>query len=46
MTGVMANGADTGSGFKVAQIEANPAGFFTDSHTNLFSLGVVRGQLA
>ncbi|PMD65919.1 uncharacterized protein K444DRAFT_639931 [Hyaloscypha bicolor E] len=27
-------------------IEENPAGFFADSHTNLFSFGVVRGQLA
>lgn len=26
---------DTGSGFTVKQIEANPAGFFTDSHTAL-----------
>jgi len=40
------NGQDTGIGFKLAQIEANPAGFFTDAHTNLFPLGVVRGQLA
>ena len=40
------NGQDTGIGFKPAQIEANPAGFFTDAHTNLFPLGVVRGQLA
>merc|ERR1712093_306083 len=40
------NGRDTGIGFKLAQIEANPAGFFTDAHTNLFPLGVVRGQLA
>ena len=41
-----ANGQDTGTGFKVKQIEDNPAGFFADSHTNLFPLGVVRGQLA
>ncbi|ESZ93299.1 hypothetical protein SBOR_6337 [Sclerotinia borealis F-4128] len=41
-----ANGQDTGTGFKVSQIEANPAGFFTDVHSNLFPLGVVRGQLA
>ncbi|KAH6722176.1 hypothetical protein BKA61DRAFT_628273 [Leptodontidium sp. MPI-SDFR-AT-0119] len=40
------NGQDTGTGFKLSQIEANPAGFFTDAHTNLFPLGVVRGQLA
>lgn len=35
----------SGAGFTLAQIEANPAGFFTDSHTNLFVPGVVRGQL-
>lgn len=45
-TGVLANGVDTGTNFTLAQIEANPANFFTDSHTALFSLGVVRGQLA
>ncbi|TGO48176.1 hypothetical protein BOTNAR_0489g00080 [Botryotinia narcissicola] len=47
-TGINApnGGPDTGSDFKVVQIEANPAGFFTDAHTNLFPLGVVRGQLA
>jgi len=46
-TGLTPNGGpDTGIGFRVAQIEANPAGFFADSHTSLFSLGVVRGQLA
>jgi hypothetical protein len=45
-TGLVQNGADTGVGFKVKQIEENPAGFFADSHTTLFSLGVVRGQLA
>lgn len=41
-----ADGKDTGIGFKLSQIEANPAGFFTDSHTALFVPGVVRGQLA
>ena len=40
------NGQDTGMGFMVKRIEEDPAGFFADSHTNLFSLGVVRGQLA
>lgn len=44
-TGVAPTGVDTGAGFKVSQIEANPAGFFTDSHTKLFVPGVVRGQL-
>ena len=45
-TGVKAaDGADTGAGFKLAQIEANPAGFFADAHTRAFTAGVVRGQL-
>lgn len=46
-TGVNTTGTttDTGVGFKVAQIEADPAGFFTDAHTALFAPGVVRGQL-
>ncbi|WP_019182023.1 CHRD domain-containing protein [Microbacterium yannicii] len=44
-TGVMANGADTGDGFSLAAIEANPAGFAADSHTVDFVAGVVRGQL-
>lgn len=30
----------------VSLIEENPEGFSADSHTNLFSSGVVRGQLA
>ncbi|PQE28141.1 guanine deaminase protein [Rutstroemia sp. NJR-2017a BBW] len=37
-----ADGKDTGTGFTVQQIEANPAGFFTDAHTNLYPLGVIR----
>jgi len=47
LTGIKAadNVTDTGAGFKLAQIEANPSNFFTDSHTNLFVAGVVRGQL-
>lgn len=44
-TGVVANGADTGNGFSLKQIEANPAGFTGDSHTVDFAAGVVRGQL-
>lgn len=36
---------DTGTGFSLAQIEANPAGFTGDSHTTAFPAGVVRGQL-
>lgn len=44
-TGILANGVDTGSGFKVSQIEANPSGFFADVHTTKFVAGAVRGQL-
>jgi hypothetical protein len=44
-TGVMADGADTGAGFSLAQIEADPASFFTDTHTATFTAGAVRGQL-
>ncbi|CZR53244.1 uncharacterized protein PAC_03122 [Phialocephala subalpina] len=40
------DGKDTGTGFIVKQIEESPVAFFTDYHSNLFSLGVVRGQLA
>ncbi|GMA30112.1 CHRD domain-containing protein [Litorihabitans aurantiacus] len=39
-------GADTGEGFTLAQIEANPAGFVGDSHTVDYAAGVVRGQLS
>lgn len=45
-TGVMADGADTGAGFSLAQIEADPASFFTDTHTATFTAGAVRGQLS
>jgi hypothetical protein len=38
------NVTDTGAGFTVAKIEANPAGFFTDAHTVMYLAGVVRGQ--
>ncbi|OQO05520.1 hypothetical protein B0A48_09289 [Cryoendolithus antarcticus] len=46
-TGVIVNatGLDTGAGFKVAQIEANPAGFFVDVHSSLAVPGAVRGQM-
>jgi hypothetical protein len=46
LTGILSNGVDTGTGFTVKQIEDNPAGFFTDSHTVKYVPGVVRGQLA
>ncbi|KAI9754059.1 MAG: CorA metal ion transporter [Chaenotheca gracillima] len=39
------DGKDTGEGFTLAKIEANPSGFFTDAHTVNFVPGVVRGQL-
>lgn len=46
-TGIVANGADTGSasGFKLADLENNPAAFAADAHTVAFPAGVVRGQL-
>ncbi|SDU76761.1 CHRD domain-containing protein [Jiangella alkaliphila] len=43
--GILADGVDTGDGFNLAQIEANPAGFFGDTHTAEFPAGAVRGQL-
>ena len=48
MTGIRntTTGIDTGDGFKVKQIEDNPAGFFCDAHTVKYVPGVVRGQLA
>ncbi|KAF2166903.1 hypothetical protein M409DRAFT_66435 [Zasmidium cellare ATCC 36951] len=47
-TGVINNatGQDTGVGFNVAQIEANPSAFFADVHTNVAVPGAVRGQIA
>lgn len=44
-SGVMANGQDTGTGFSLKQLEANPTAFFGDSHTAQYTAGVVRGQL-
>lgn len=38
-------GPDTGTGFTLAQIEADPAGFSADTHTTDFVPGAVRGQL-
>jgi hypothetical protein len=44
-TGVAVDGVDTGSGFSLARIEADPSAFFTDTHTAQFTAGAVRGQL-
>ncbi|KAF4997064.1 hypothetical protein FDECE_12218 [Fusarium decemcellulare] len=44
-TGVIQNGKDTGEGFKLKQIEQNPALFFADSHSSLAVPGAFRGQL-
>lgn len=45
-TGILADGVDTGDGFTLDQIEANPAGFSADTHTSAFVPGAVRGQLS
>lgn len=45
-TGVVRDGMDTGAGFTVAEIEADPAAFAADAHTVDFTAGVVRGQLS
>ena len=39
------DGNDTGEGFSLAEIEADPAGFSADTHTSEFLPGAVRGQL-
>ena len=44
-TGIEADGADTGDGFDLSAIEADPAAFAADAHTVDFPAGVVRGQL-
>ena len=44
-TGVAPQGTDTGAGFTLDQIEADPSAFFTDTHTSAFTAGAVRGQL-
>lgn len=45
-TGVMVEGKDSGEGFHVNQIEANPAAFMADTHSSLALPGAVRGQMA
>ncbi|PVI08100.1 hypothetical protein DM02DRAFT_488938, partial [Periconia macrospinosa] len=44
-TGVMMDGKDTGEGFTIAMIEANPSAFMADTHSSLALPGAVRGQL-
>jgi hypothetical protein len=44
-TGLAPEGTDTGEGFTLAEIEANPSAFFTDTHTAANPAGAVRGQL-
>lgn len=46
VTGVIAEDKDTGEGFHVSQLEANPAAFMADVHSSLALPGAVRGQLA
>jgi hypothetical protein len=45
-TGVMVEGKDSGEGFHVSMIEANPTAFMADTHSSLALPGAVRGQLA
>ncbi|PNS14889.1 hypothetical protein CAC42_2118 [Sphaceloma murrayae] len=40
------DGQDSGNGFTVSRIEANPGAFFADVHSSLAVPGAVRGQLA
>lgn len=37
--------ADSGAGFTIAALEANPEGFFADTHTAEFPAGAIRGQI-
>ncbi|KAI4227284.1 MAG: hypothetical protein LQ349_006732 [Xanthoria aureola] len=43
-TGLIQNGQDTGTGFRVQQIQDNPSGFFADVHSSLAVPGAARGQ--
>ncbi|KNG50960.1 chrd superfamily protein [Stemphylium lycopersici] len=45
-TGVMVEGKDSGEGFHVSMIEADPVAFMADTHSSLALPGAVRGQLA
>lgn len=39
-------GSDTGEGFTVAELEADPADYYVDVHTAAFVPGAVRGQIS
>lgn len=45
-TGVAPDGTDTGEGFSLAEIEADPSGYYADVHTADFVPGAMRGQLS
>ena len=44
-TGIVVDGKDTGEGFEVKQIEADPMMFFADFHTSEAVPGAARGQI-
>jgi len=46
VTGVLVDGKDSGEGFHVSQIEADPSKFMSDTHSSIALAGAVRGQLA
>ncbi|MGI9031736.1 MAG: CHRD domain-containing protein [Ilumatobacteraceae bacterium] len=39
------DGADTGAGFTLAEFEADPANYYSDTHTMTYVAGAVRGQM-
>lgn len=45
-TGVVTDGVDSGEGFSLAEIEADPATYYADVHTADFVPGALRGQLS
>jgi hypothetical protein len=44
-TGIQKDGKDTGEGFTLAKLEANPSAYYADTHTEKYMAGAVRGQL-
>ncbi len=45
-TGVVTDGVDSGDGFTLAELEADPTAYYSDVHTADFVPGAMRGQLA